>query len=269
MAGAATLLFIFCFFTTTERVVHKNDRKPLRQQIVLLCKNDQWMVLAWVCVIGTIGYVIRGSVAMYYAKYYPGRRRQARVGLHYRRRHRQHPCHGRLHLDHEEVLQDPAFPLVTAGHIRVERDHVSGGEARRHCRRFVLYFLINFIVDLQGPVFWSIISEAVDHGQVKSGKRVAGMAFGGISFCQKMGMSLAAGLVGWLLTYIHYQPDTVQSLYTLKGFALLLTVIPGVFHLAMGLLMYKYFITDKYYNENIRKLVTQEGADGAKETAAA
>ena len=46
MAGAATLLFIFCFCTTTERVVHKNDRKPLRQQIVLLGKNDQWMVLA-------------------------------------------------------------------------------------------------------------------------------------------------------------------------------------------------------------------------------
>ena len=58
-------------------------------------------------------------------------------------------------------------------------------------------------------------------------------------------------------------------MYTLKCFAMLLTVIPGVFHLAMGLLMYKYFITDKYYNENIRKLVTHEGADGAKETAAA
>jgi len=76
---------------------------------------------------------------------------------------------------------------------------------------FVLYFLINFIVDLQGPVFWSIISEAVDHGQVKSGKRVAGMAFGGISWCQKMGMSLAAGMVGWSLDFILYVPDTVQK----------------------------------------------------------
>jgi GPH family glycoside/pentoside/hexuronide:cation symporter len=134
---------------------------------------------------------------------------------------------------------------------------------------FILFFLINFIVDLQGPVFWSIIPEAVDYGQVKSGKRVAGMAFGGISFCQKMGMSLAAGMVGWILTYYKYEPDVVQSAFTLNGIALLLTIIPGVFHLAMGLLMYKYFITDKYYNEKIREQVTHESVDDAKGTAAA
>jgi GPH family glycoside/pentoside/hexuronide:cation symporter len=100
------------------------------------------------------------------------------------------------------------------------------------------------------------------------------MAFGGISFAQKMGMSLAAGMVGWLLVFFHYQApvdgvDQVQSAFTLNGLALLLTVIPGVFHLAMGLLMYKYFITDKYYNENVRPQVTQEGADVAKEVATA
>jgi GPH family glycoside/pentoside/hexuronide:cation symporter len=133
----------------------------------------------------------------------------------------------------------------------------------------VLYFLINFIVDLQAPVFWSIISEAVDYGQVKSGKRVAGMAFGGISFAQKMGMSLAAGIVGWSLNFILYKPDTVQNTYTLNCFALLLTVIPGVFHLVMGLLMYKYFITDKYYNEQIREKATHESADVVKEAPAA
>jgi GPH family glycoside/pentoside/hexuronide:cation symporter len=84
-----------------------------------------------------------------------------------------------------------------------------------------------------------------------------------------MGMSLAAGIVGWSLNFILYVPDTVQNTYTLKCFALLLTVIPGFFHLAMGLLMFKYFITDKYYNENIRELVTHESADGAKEAPVA
>ena len=86
------------------------------------------------------------------------------------------------------------------------------------------------------------------------------MAFGGISFAQKMGMSLAAGMVGWLLTYYHYEADQVQSAFTLNGLALLLTVIPVVFHLAMGLLMYKYFITDKYYNEKVRERVVHEAA---------
>jgi GPH family glycoside/pentoside/hexuronide:cation symporter len=269
MAGAATLLFIFCFFTTTERVTHKNDRKPLWQQIVLLCKNDQWMVLAWVCVIGTIGYVIRGSVAIYYAKYFLGGDAKLVSAF---------ITTGVI----GNILSMVASTWITKKHCKIQLFRWSqlvtfalsvimylAVKPTDIAAAFILYFLINFIVDLQGPVFWSIISEAVDYGQVKSGKRVAGMAFGGISFCQKMGMSLAAGMVGWSLDFILYKPDTVQNTYTLNCFALLLTIIPGVFHLAMGLLMYKYFITDKYYNEKIRELVTHESADSAKETPAA
>ncbi len=291
MAVLATLMFIFCFFTTTERVVHKNDRKPMWQQIVLLSKNDQWMVLAWVCVIGTIGYVIRGSVALYYAKYYlhgneiqfltTGVIADVLDKLGFGRDSRLLPvflsvgvvgnilamvastwitkkfCKIRLFRWSQLVT----FALSVVMYLVVKPSDIT--------LALVLFFLINFIVDLQGPVFWSIIPEAVDYGQVKIGKRVAGMAFGGISFCQKMGMSLAAGMVGWFLTYYKYQPDVVQSAFTLNGIALLLTVIPGVFHLAMGLLMYKYFITDKYYNEKIRELVTHENAVGAREATTA
>jgi glycoside/pentoside/hexuronide:cation symporter, GPH family len=269
MAVMATLLFIFCFFTTTERVVHKSDRKPLGEQLGLLFRNDQWMILAWVCVIGTIGYVLRGSVTFHYAKYYLGGGAKmlaafVTVGI------------------VGNILSMVASTWITKKFCKIQLFRWSQlitfalsvimylvVKPNGIAAAFVLFFLINFIVDLQGPVFWSIISEAVDYGQVKSGKRVAGMAFGGISFCQKMGMSLAAGMVGWMLTYYNYKPDVVQSAFTLNGIALLLTVIPGVFHLVMGLLMYKYFITDKYYNEKIRELVTHENTHGAKEAPAA
>jgi len=265
MAVMATLLFVFCFFTTTERVVHKDDRKPVWQQIVLLSKNDQWMILAGVCVIGTIGYVLRGSVAFHYAKYYLGGGAKMQAAF---------AAVGII----GNILSMVASTWITKFFCKIRLFRwsqlvtfalsvimflvVKPGDVYP---AFVLYFLINFIVDLQGPVFWSIIPEAVDYGQVKQGKRVAGMAFGGISFCQKMGMSLAAGMVGWILTYYQYKPDVAQSTFTLNGIALLLTVIPGVFHLAMGLLMFKYFITDKYYNEKIRELVTHEDAERAGE----
>ena len=260
MAGAATLLFIFCFFTTTERVVHKNDPKPLGQQLGLLFRNDQWLVLAGVCVIGTIGYVIRGSVAMFYAKYYLGG--DARI----------------LSLFVTigvigNILSMVASTWITKKFCKIQLFRwsqlatfalsvimylvVRPGDV---AAAVVLFFLINFIVDLQGPVFWSIISEAVDYGEIKSGRRVAGMAFGGISFAQKMGMSLAAGVVGWMLTYYQYEADKVQSAFTLNGLALLLTVIPGVFHLGMGLLMYKYRITDRFYEAMMKNRSLAPGA---------
>ena len=256
----------------------------------LLAKNDQWMVLAWVCVIGTIGYVIRGSVALYYAKYFlhGGEIQFFTTGI-------ISDILDFLKLGRDSRLLSVFITVGVIGNILAMV--ASTWITKKFCKiqlfrwsqlvtfalsvfmylvvkpndvtlALVLFFLINFIVDLQGPVFWSIIPEAVDYGQVKSGKRVAGMAFGGISFCQKMGMSLAAGMVGWSLNFILYKPDTVQNPYSLQCFALLLTVIPGFFHLAMGLLMYKYFITDKYYNEKIRELVTHGGADGAREATA-
>jgi glycoside/pentoside/hexuronide:cation symporter, GPH family len=284
MAAAATLLFIFCFFTTTERVTHKNDPKPLGQQLGLLFKNDQWLVLAGVCVIGTIGYVIRGSVALYYAKYYlrGGEIQFFTTGI----------LSGVL--DFLKLGRDSRLlaVFITVGVLgNILSMVASTWITKKFCKiqlfrwsqlvtfalsvimylvvkpgdvtaAIVLFFLINFIVDLQGPVFWSIISEAVDYGEVKSGRRVAGMAFGGISFAQKMGMSLAAGAVGWLLVHFQYQADQVQSAFTLNGIALLLTVIPGVFHLFMGLLMYKYRITDKFYLEMMHRQADGTGLSG-------
>ena len=113
---------------------------------------------------------------------------------------------------------------------------------------FIIYFLVSFVVDLHAPVFWSAIAEAVDYGHVKTGKRVSGLAFGGISFCQKAGMGIAGALVGWLLGVFQYVPNEIhQSPRALMGIALMLSVIPGVFHAIMGVLMFYYRITDAYY----------------------
>jgi len=269
MAVMATLLFVFCFFTTKERVKFNNDPKPIGEQVGLLFRNDQWQVLFWVCLIGTIGYVIRGSAALYYAKYYLGGDAKVQAAF---------VTTGIV----GNILSMVASTWITKKFCKIQLFRWSqlitfalsvtmffAVKPSGIALAFVLYFLINFIVDLQGPVFWSIISEAVDYGQLKSGKRVAGMAFGGVSFAQKMGMSLAAGMVGWLLTYFKYQADVVQSTFTLTGLALLLTVIPGFFHLGMGLLMYRYRITDSYYNTIEAQLAAQgklviAGAGGAK-----
>lgn len=249
MGLMATLLFLFCFFTTTERVQHEVDRKPLSEQFRLLLRNDQWLILCAVCVTGTIGYVIRGSVAAYYAKYYLGGSATllsmflstgvtaAILAMVASTWITKTFCKIKLFRYSQlavGVLSVALYFLVQPGDVVLA---------------FVLYFLLSFVVDLHAPVFWSAIAEAVDYGEVKTGKRVAGLAFGGISFCQKAGMGIAGAVVGWLLTYYAYVPDQVQSEFTLNGIALMLSIIPGAFHVLMGLLMYRYRITDDYYRQ--------------------
>jgi GPH family glycoside/pentoside/hexuronide:cation symporter len=247
MAVLGVALFLFCFFTTTERVVHQVEKQSLLEQAKVLMQNDQWLILCAVCVTGTIGYVIRGSVAIYYAKYY-------------------------LHGDTATVSAFLSLGVAAAILAMV----VSTWVTKFYCKvklfrytqlmvavlsvmiyllvkpgdtvlAFVLYFALSLVVDLHAPVFWSAIAETIDYGQVKTGKRVSGFAFGGISVCQKAGMAVAGGMVGVLLNYFNYQPNQEQSALALQGIALMLSVIPGFFHFLMGALMFKYRISDAYY----------------------
>lgn len=248
MALLGIALFLLCFFTTTERVVYRVKRQPILEQVKVLAQNDQWLILCAVCLTGTIGYVIRGSVAIYYAKYY-------------------------LHGDTATVS---AF-LSTGVAAAIIAMVVSTWVTKFYCKvklfrytqllvalisvliyflvkpgdtalAFFLYFLLSLMVDLHAPVFWSAIAETIDYGQVKTGKRVSGFAFGGISVAQKAGMAIAGGLVGVLLNTFNYQPNQEQTQVALHGIALMLSVIPGFFHFLMGALMFKYRISDAYYS---------------------
>lgn len=252
MALLGTILFLACFFTTKERVEHEVDKKPVSEQLKLLFKNGQWTVLFGVCFFGTVGYVIRGSVAIFYAKYFLGGDASVQSTF---------MATGVT----AAILAMPVSTYITKHYCKVKLFKytqlavgaislvmyfaVKPGDM---AMAYVLYFILSFVVDLHAPVFWSAIAEAVDYGHAETGKRVSGLSFGGISFAQKAGMGVAGALVGYLLDFFSYNPDGVQEESALIGLALMLTIIPGVFHVIMGGLMFRYKITDEYY-ETIKK----------------
>lgn len=250
MSVVAVALFLFCFGATHERLEHKVDKTPIWIQAKTLLRNDQWLLLCACCVIGTIGYAVRGNVAMYYAKYYLG-------------------------------IPELAGTFVGAGIAASIFSMVaSTWITKRYCKvklfrysqllvliisvlmfmfvgkgdvflGFAFYILICFIVDLHAPIFWSAIAEVVDYGEFKNGRRVSGLNFGGISFCQKAGGGLAGLIVGFLLSSFGYVANVEQSDTSILGITLMLTIIPGVFHALMGGVMFLYKISDSYYNRMI------------------
>ncbi|MGL6159847.1 MFS transporter [Microbulbifer sp.] len=259
MAALASALFIFCFFTTTERVHYQPERTPLLAQARTLLRNDQWLILTGVCLVGTIGYVVRGSVAAYYAKYYLGGDAQT-LSLFL--------ATGVV----AAILAMVASTWITKRYCKVKlfsRSQLLVGAISLAMYfavgpgdlvlAFVFYFVLSFVVDLHAPIFWSAIAEAVDYGEAKTGKRVSGLAFGGISFFQKAGMGVAGAMVGSLLALFDYVPDQPQSDFSLMGIALMLTIIPGFFHFLMGLLMRKYVITNDYYQRLKRGEISPRG----------
>ena len=247
--------FIFCFVTTKERIEHIVEKTPYLQQLKYLIKNGQWMLLLGSCLSGTTGYVIRASVAIYYAKYYLGGDEVVQstfmgTGV------------------AAAILAMPASTLITKRFCKVKLFWMSQygvgilsilmfllikPQPESMMFAYVMYFILSFVVDIHAPIFWTAIAEAVDHGQAETGVRVSGLAFGGISFAQKAGMGVAGAVVGLLLSGFGYVAPTeeilnpVQSETALLGLSLMLTIIPGVFHVINGMLIMRYKITDKYY----------------------
>ncbi|WP_053991519.1 MFS transporter [Mangrovimonas sp. TPBH4] len=253
MALLGTLLFLFSFFTTRERVEHVVEDKPLKEQFQILLKNGQWTLLFGVCFFGTVGYVIRNSVAIFYAKYFLGGDASVQSSF---------MATGVA----AAILAMPASTFITKKYCKVKLfkwSQIAVGvislimllvvQPGNLVMAYVLYFILSFVVDLHAPVFWSAIAEAVDYGHAESGKRVSGLAFGGISFAQKLGMGIAGAAVGYMLDFFEYVPKAEsQTEFALWGIALMLTVIPGIFHVIMGGMMFRYKITDSYY-ETIKK----------------
>jgi len=249
MGILGSVLLLFCFFTTKERIKPVIEKTKLKEQAKLLLRNDQWLLLCIVLVLLMCGIVIRGSVGAYYAKYYlhggdalisPFLATGVTASIlamiastwitkFY--------CKVKL-FRYSQIL---TFVLCTAMYFTVGQDDI--------VLAFLFTFLIWFSADLYMPIFWSSIAEVVDYGHRKTGIRVSGLSFGGISFFQKLGMGIAGGLLGYLLSYFNYQADVEQREFTLNGIALLVTVIPAIFHLAIGLIMHKYFISNEYYDE--------------------
>jgi GPH family glycoside/pentoside/hexuronide:cation symporter len=248
MGALATVLLLFCFFTTKERVQHTVDRTPLGTQLKLLLRNDQWLILCAVCVIGTVGYAVRTGVAAYYAKYYLGG--DGKVVSYFL-----------ATSTIASILAMVASTWITKRVCKIQLFRwsqivsvllgvlmyffVKPGEL---VPAFLFFFIIFFVVDLHAPIFWSLIAESIDYGAVKTGKRVSGLAYGGISFFQKVGGGLATAIAGGLLAHCNYIPNQAQSDRVLTMIALTMAVIPAGFNAVMGLLMFKYRITDKYYH---------------------
>ncbi|MBZ0058985.1 MULTISPECIES: MFS transporter [unclassified Leclercia] len=260
MGVVSTLLCICCFFSVKERVIHKTGPIHLSSQLKNLLKNDQWIILGITIALIMFGGIVRNSVAAYYAKYY---------------------LHGGNDLISPFLTTSvvaSVLAMLLAGPISRRFDKIKMfrytqllafivgvamyfmvGEKDIYLA-FFFFFILTLLSDMQLPVYWASIAEAVDYGEVKTGTRVSGLAFGGILFFQKLGMGLAGGFIGFCLSHFGYKADVEQSQSSLLGITLMMTLIPAVFNLIVGLYMKKYIINDDYYDGIKQQLTTESVA---------
>lgn len=94
---------------------------------------------------------------------------------------------------------------------------------------FTILASIAFIaISIPNGIVWALISDIIDYGEWKTGKRAAGVTYAAFSFSRKVAQSISGFSAGIGLTLIGYVPKTIQTASSLRGIKGLLLLYPAI-----------------------------------------
>jgi len=188
------------FLFTKERVkvteaYHSNMWSDLKD----LIKNDQWRIVAGFTILNILAVSVRGGAMMYYVTYILGNVGYFAVflgtysvgnllGSALAKPVTDHICKVRVFGWTNLILAVISFVMFWIPIQSV-------------VMMFIFVFFIGILHQMITPIQWVMMSDTVEYGEWKSGKRLTGISFSGILFVFKTGISHWRGFnwlgIGW------------------------------------------------------------------------
>ena len=217
MSVAALLCFFACFSLTKERVdmSGREQNKNMLQDLFLVFKNDQWVIIALVTFVLLTGLAMKGGSMPYYVQYYLNS--EAMVGT-FVSASMVAGLFGSLFAGWM-VKRLCKVKLMNYAAIALSATYLVLYFIPREALyiAFVLALLANFFHMIFIPILFSTVADTVDYGFIKKGHGALGMSSSGHLFALKIGIALGGAFTGWLLSYFSYQPNQVQTQESLDG----------------------------------------------------
>ena len=123
-----------------------------------------------------------------------------------------------------------------------------------------LLFLVAFIgfgSGAGGILFWSMLPDTIEYGEVHTGVRSESSLYGFMTFAQKGSIAFAIIILGIVLDFIGFQANEVQSDGTISNMKAIMTLIPSIGIALSLVIIYFYPIDAKMHKDLLRQL--QEG----------
>ena len=223
----AVVLFFITFASTKERIQPApNQKATLRQHFGDLLKNGPWITMFFLTIILFITLAMRGSVVLYYFKYYIGKEdlfslfnvlgtTATIIGIFFSKRLS-------LRFGKRNVFIGglAATALFTAHFVFLTPGDVPLIFATEILRQFAYGFTI--------PLLWAMMADVADYSEWKNNRRATGIIFSAIVFGLKAGLGFGGAITGFVLSLYGYIPNVAQSAETLNGIRLTMSVFPAV-----------------------------------------
>ncbi len=120
-----------------------------------------------------------------------------------------------------------------------------------------LLFLVAFIgfgSGAGGILFWSMLPDTIEYGEVHTGVRSESSLYGFMTFAQKGSIAFAIIILGIVLDFIGFQANEIQSDSTISSMKAIMTLIPSVGVALSLIIIYFYPIDAKMHKELLRQL---------------
>lgn len=245
MGFGAIALFFFCFANVKERfTAEKEERRPVKDDMKLLLKNNQWRILFILNVLLLTAVVLKGASTMYYVNNVMGRADLATTFM----------VAGMLANIVGAIISAPLFGHLDKPTIYKILTVISGllsislffVQPDNIFMIFALVIALGVIQMSTTPILWSMMSDVVDYEKTRSNRSLSGMVFSTNLFAIKLGIALGGAAVGWILAGAGYVGGaSEQSQEAISAINLLFTVIPGVVFISLAGVMAKYELDNK------------------------
>lgn len=254
----ASLLFLFCFLMTKERVnaVSDKDREiGLGKTLKLMFKNDAWLLICAIWVVTILGMSIGMSCGVYFAKYILGN--EAYFGF--------------LAVTSSGVaiiLMAFMMPLVKKfgkRNVALVGTFISlFGQILMVFNPTSFYWLMICSVikgfgsaPLMATLF-AMVADSIEYGHWKTGVRVEGTLYAATTFGAKVGGGVGLVIATTILGIAGYNGElAAQGPAALKAITILYIYVPIIF-LAIVPFLYGRYKLDKIYPRVMADLIEKE-----------
>jgi GPH family glycoside/pentoside/hexuronide:cation symporter len=240
LAVAAVAMLLACFATTRERVLPKQETAAsFWTDLKDIAGNDQWRVVGVLTIFNILAAATRGGAMMYYVTYILGR---AGLFTAFLATYSVGNIGGCLLT---KPLTDRFCKVRVFTWTNVVLTVFSVAmffvPLRQSLLMFALVFVIGILHQLITPIQWVMMSDTVDYGEWKHGKRLTGVSFAGTLFVLKLGLALSGAVIGWTLAACGYVAGgETQSPQTLRWIVALFTLFPAVCYALSAVATRKY-----------------------------
>jgi GPH family glycoside/pentoside/hexuronide:cation symporter len=259
IAVLCVLFFWGCFALTKERIKPINEKtRSLKADIKDLFANRPWWILLGAGISALIFNSIRDGAAVYYFKYYV--QKDDMVQLPFMSLSLTLTT---LYLVLGQAANILGIILVTPLASKIGKKGVYLTSMSVATILSMLFFFLNphsiglmmvlqfFISMCAGSIFpllWSMYADIADFSEWKNNRRATGLIFSSSSMSQKFGWAIGGALTGWLLGFVGFHANVMQTTETLTGIRMMLSFFP-----AIGTALSVIFIA--FYPLNEKKLI--------------